>query len=307
MPSDKNEPRDKTVRRRLSDGTVKTYTYARRPAANVWTVGKVIVAYKRSPAFTKLAPGTRRQYDGLLRLLEPLADVPIADVKRRHVRAIRDELADTPGKANNFVRTARALMAFALEDDLIDFNPLLRMKALPGGEHQFWEDHHVAALDALPERFRRAAVLALYTGQRASDTVRMTWTDYDGEGVRVVQEKTGARLWIPCHSALRAELSAWPREAVTMLTTLDGRPWTSAASFCSSFSLAVRDVPALAGCVYHGLRKTAAARLAEAGCSTHEIMAITGHASIAMVQHYTKSANQKHRARAAIVRLEGKR
>lgn len=297
-------PSEKRVTRRLADGSVKTYTYDRKPAASVWTVGKVIVSYKRSPAFTKLAAGTRRQYDGLLRLLAPLSDVPIADVKRRHIRAIRDELADTPGKANNFVRTARALFSFALEDDLIDFNPLLRMKALPTGEHEFWEDHHVAALASLPERFRRAAVLALYTGQRASDTVRMTWADFDGEGVRVVQEKTGARLWIPCHSALRAELSAWAREAVTILTTMDGRPWTSAASFCSSFSLAVKDVPALRGCVYHGLRKTAAARLAEAGCSTHEIMAITGHASIAMIQHYTKGAQQKARARAAIVRLE---
>jgi integrase len=57
----------------------------------------------------------------------------------------------------------------------------------------------------------------------------------------------------------------------------------------------------------HGLRKLAAANLAEAGCSTLEIAAITGHASLGMVQLYTKSADQERMATAAIVRLTGRK
>ena len=56
-------------------------------------------------------------------------------------------------------------------------------------------------------------------------------------------------------------------------------------------------------CVLHGLRKTAARRLAEAGCTTEEIKAITGQ-SDRMVAHYTKDANQRKLATAAIVKLE---
>jgi integrase len=57
-------------------------------------------------------------------------------------------------------------------------------------------------------------------------------------------------------------------------------------------------------CVLHGLRKSAAAALAEAGCSDREIMAITGHQSPRMVSHYTKSADQKRLARSAMAKRE---
>jgi len=49
----------------------------------------------------------------------------------------------------------------------------------------------------------------------------------------------------------------------------------------------------LRNCSAHGLRKAAARRLAEAGCTEHEIAAITGHASLREVQRYTKAADQK--------------
>jgi integrase len=54
----------------------------------------------------------------------------------------------------------------------------------------------------------------------------------------------------------------------------------------------------------HGLRKLAASNLAEAGCSTKEIAAITGHETLAMIELYTKSADQKRLATAAIHRLQ---
>jgi integrase len=41
---------------------------------------------------------------------------------------------------------------------------------------------------------------------------------------------------------------------------------------------------------------SAARRLAEAGCTMHEIAAITGHASLNEVQRYTKAADQKRLA-----------
>ena len=54
----------------------------------------------------------------------------------------------------------------------------------------------------------------------------------------------------------------------------------------------------------HGLRKCAARKLAEAGCSEQEIMSVTGHRTSAMVAHYTKGANKKRQANAAITKLE---
>ncbi|MCZ6773322.1 MAG: tyrosine-type recombinase/integrase, partial [Proteobacteria bacterium] len=54
----------------------------------------------------------------------------------------------------------------------------------------------------------------------------------------------------------------------------------------------------------HGLRYTAAARLAEAGCSLKEIASITGHKSLAMIEKYSREADQKRLAGAAIFALE---
>ena len=54
----------------------------------------------------------------------------------------------------------------------------------------------------------------------------------------------------------------------------------------------------------HGLRKTAARKLADAGCSEDEIKSITGHTTSLMVGHYTKTAEKKKRATAAILKLE---
>jgi integrase len=57
-------------------------------------------------------------------------------------------------------------------------------------------------------------------------------------------------------------------------------------------------------CSAHGLRKAAARRLAEAGCSEHEIAAITGHASLDEVRTYTKAVNQKRLAEAAMAKVK---
>jgi integrase len=56
-------------------------------------------------------------------------------------------------------------------------------------------------------------------------------------------------------------------------------------------------------CSAHGLRKLAAKRLAEAGCSDRQIMAITGHKTVSEVSRYTKAAEQAKLAEQAMARL----
>jgi hypothetical protein len=48
------------------------------------------------------------------------------------------------------------------------------------------------------------------------------------------------------------------------------------------------------------LRKAASVRLAEAGCTPHEIAAITGHASLKEIVRYTQTADRKRLAAAAM-------
>ncbi len=59
-------------------------------------------------------------------------------------------------------------------------------------------------------------------------------------------------------------------------------------------------------CVSHGIRKAASRRLAEAGCTAHEIASITGHKSLAEVERYTKAASQRMLSQAGIAKLRAK-
>ncbi|WP_261763188.1 tyrosine-type recombinase/integrase [Asaia bogorensis] len=54
----------------------------------------------------------------------------------------------------------------------------------------------------------------------------------------------------------------------------------------------------------HGLRKAAARRLAEAGCTPHQIAAITGHKTLSEIERYTRAADQKKLAEEAMKRME---
>jgi integrase len=57
-------------------------------------------------------------------------------------------------------------------------------------------------------------------------------------------------------------------------------------------------------CKPHGLRKTLGRRLADAGCSAHEIMATLGHTTLAEAERYTREADRRRGGRQAVIRLE---
>jgi integrase len=120
-----------------------------------------------------------------------------------------------------------------------------------------------------------ALMLLHYTGQRVSDVVRMRWGDYDGERIKVRQLKTGAQLSIRCHSRLKAVLDRAGRASEFMLTTRYGKGY-QAHGLCGMIRMEAARIGA-PECSAHGLRCNAATALAEAECSVHEIMSITGH------------------------------
>lgn len=298
--------------RKLADGTTKTYYYDRKPAAPAeryaaGTVGALVLAYKRSPEWEGLRQSTRTTYSIYLRDVELLAVARADGVKRHVLLEMRDAVAKNrgPGAATGFMRAASALWGWAIDRGLLEHNPIRGTKGLPGGHLPAWTaDEAERAIAHLPEPYRRVVVLALYTGQRRGDLVALRWSAYDGRTIRLKQGKTGVVLAIPVHPALRAELDAWRKDAAStqILTRADGRPW-SALEISQKLPRVLRAIGLPAGLNVHGLRKLAAARLADAGCSVHEIAAITGYKSLSMVQLYTASADQERLAEAAILRL----
>ncbi len=127
-----------------------------------------------------------------------------------------------------------------------------------------------------------------------------------GGAIEVIPEKTknssGVRLWIPEHPDLSRALDAAPRnDAATILTRADGMPW-KVDHFNHEFAAAVK-AAGLSGLSFHGLRKAASVRMAEAGATDAEIDSILGHSDPKMTRLYRSQADQKTRATAAIGNL----
>ncbi len=299
------------MHRKLADGTVNAYEYTRKPPTPIWgtdSVTALIEAFRRTPRWQAFAPNTKATYEQAFKTLARRGSVPIRKVERRALWEIHDVIASDekrgPAAARAFVACARALFNFAIERDWLDVNPTRGIKTQPLGHWTAWTPEQAAlAIDGLPEHLRRVVVLALYTGQRRGDLITMGWTAYDGTTIRLVQQKTKRPLVLSVHPTLKVELDQWDRKATTILVNARGQPWTGdVLSHGMSDAMVRLGLPE--GLNIHGLRKLAAANLANAGCSMNEIAAVTGHRTLAMVQLYTQSADQERLAGAAIIRLQ---
>jgi integrase len=227
-----------------------------------------------------------------------------------HIEAMMAALADRPEAANLLLKIIRAMMKHATsgKKPLRHDDPTVGIKQLKktdengrpdnSGFHSWTEAEieQFEARHAIGTKARLAFALMLYTAQRRSDVVRMGRQDVDSE------------LFIPMHSALRAIIDAEQPAAnvvslaKTFLITKFGKPFTS-----NGFGNWMRkrcDEAGLPQCSAHGLRKAAARRLAEAGCTTHEIAAITGHRSLKEIERYTKAAAQRRLAVSAMNKTE---
>lgn len=123
-----------------------------------------------------------------------------------------------------------------------------------------------------------------------------------GDTIRVKQAKTGAQLVIPMHPDLSGVLKKLPKDGLAFLTTQYGRPFKDGAAFGNQFREWCKSA-GVKGRSAHGLRKSAVVRLVEADCSSKEVAALTGHASLREIERYMKAAEQEKLARAAIARL----
>jgi len=278
------------------------------PAAN--SIDGVAASYYRSPNFLSLKKSTQTTYRREIeRWREKHGAKSIARLERRHIKEQMTERFENggPEAANNLLRVIRLLCGYAVELDLRRDNPALGIKKfrMRGDGFVTWSEDDIAKyLKRWPagSRQRLALVLLLYTGQRRGDVTRMGRQHVTGDAIRVTQGKTGAQLAIPMHAELKVVLEALPRDGLTFLTTQYGKPFKDGASFGNQFREWC-DKAGLPKRSAHGLRKSAAVRLVEAGCTTKEVQAITGHASLREVERYTKAAEQEKLARSAIARL----
>jgi integrase len=272
------------------------------PFGVIDSFSSVLDAYLDSPEFEDKAPGTQKNYKVYIKKLRPaFGPFPIKDIKRKHVKIYRDSISKKRGAANQAVRVMMAVCAWAIDADLIEVNPAANIRSLKGGERLPWPDALIERffIEA-PKELAWAVAMGLWTGQRKGDCLKARWKDIEGGGIHFTQEKTGKQVWIPILPDLEAVLASINKRSLIILTSTKGRVW-SKPGFDAAFSKCMKKM-GVTGYVFHGLRKNAAKNLAEAGCTTEEIKAWTGH-SDEMAGYYARGADQKRLATSALSKL----
>lgn len=296
-------------RKKLADGRVVVYWYAwkggprldgkpgsaefiasynaavatkRQPPRGV--ILSILQGYQASDDFRQLADRTRLDYVKQVKAIErEFADFPLAALTDRRTRgefkAWRDRLAVKSRRQADYAWTVLArVLSWALERGLIDANPCEKGGRLYRGTRaeNVWSDADEAAfLRAAPVHLHLAITLALWTGQRQGDLLRLPWSAFDGERIRLKQSKTGTRVEIPAGAPLKAALNGTKRQSPIILVNSDKKPWT-ADGFRSSWRKACQ-AASVTGVTFNDLRGTAVTRLAIAGATEAEIATITGH------------------------------
>lgn len=173
--------------------------------------------------------------------------------------------------------------------------------------HPPWEQDEI---DAFRERWpigtaRRAAFELIYwTGCRISDAVLIGPGMIGRDGILGYrQKKTGDDAYVPwtCPLPAYAEHMDAERQEVlaalrhleghmTFLATAHGRP-RSVNGLGNMIREAAREAKVEKSA--HGLRKSRAIALAEAGGSSHQIGSWTGHQTLAEIEHYIRKANRR--------------
>ena len=273
------------------------------------TFALLIDAYQGSLEWKALSPRTREERARHLRMVrQAWGELQVSGIEPKHVLALRDSRAEDSRQCQQ--SRALALIAARLERPARwrQDNPCRGIRMLKIGEGYApwpWEAIEHFAKHARPDLWH-AGALALFSGQRLSDVLKVKWSDIKDGLISVQQSKTRKPLWIPIHRRLAAILEQLHRRSAYLLTNTREQPWTLdgfKASWSAELNREIMKPLRDNRLVFHGLRKSAVVTLLEAGATDAEVSAITGQ-SREMVEHYARQVNQKKLAAAAILKWE---
>ncbi len=204
-----------------------------------------------------------------------------------------------PGKGELLNRRARlgAILEMAYKRDLIQKNYARcvdRPEYTPEEKHVITPGEEKKLLDAAPSWLKPAIVVGLYGGMRESEIAAMTWGNVKDGFIFIPDSKNGESRHVPLNAEIEAALATLDR------AIKDGRPvewvfWNaalesprSANTIGNAFkrvAIAVK-IPAT---TFHCTRHTFITRMrtGDRTIPDAELMAITGHKTASMIQHYT--------------------
>lgn len=239
-----------------------------------------------------LSASTQQQYRiAADKLKSNLCKFSPAQVKSKHVAAIKLKMADTPNMANRIISFLRTVFAYAVEWQEVDSNPCTGVRRHAEEKrkrllsHAEWSAIHLAA----GPRLRAIMELQYLTGQRINDVLSIRRSQITEDGLVFEQQKTGARLVVRWSPQLRSTVSA--AEALSeglppALTLLRGR--YGGAPDYRSVLLQWHDACERAGVADARLNDTRARAATTADAQGRDAQSLLGHTSPEMTRRYLR-------------------
>jgi len=321
-----------TTHKTLANGTRKTYYYHRATGTRlpgekgspafleayieaerldpieVNNISELIRDYLLSSRFLKNKKGrtkaesTKKEYRRILTILDAeFGDMPIKALDVKAVRGVfidyQERIAiDREREADNRLTVLSLVFSYATDKGRVNRNPLERFERIYSADRSemIWTEADVTRfMDGAPVELQRAMILAIHTGQRYGDLIRLRWSDYNGNSISLKQSKTSSRVNIKCTEALKRMLDATSRTCPFILARADGAPWqtarddkalakawhcrTEAAGFYPLGWQNMTKIEKRDFLRFNDMRGTAVTLLSEAGASIPQICSITGH------------------------------
>jgi integrase len=269
------------------------------------TIAFFCVEWAMSDAFKAMSESTRRNYKRIMEsvrghtiggamlhdMTPRLLDLYTSEIARTHASTTADQHATL---ISNLWGFARRYECFERGDKHNPAIGRLRHHEPDDEGHLAWPCDVIDKFDGYAEPYLRAYRMGLhYTGQRGGDVLNMMWEDYTRGKIFVVQEKTGAKVWIACPKPLREMLDRMKAKATSdhIFVNKWGRPYTSSDGLSKALANHLKFCD-FTGYSMHGLRKNAGTELALAGCTVPQIMAVLGHKTERMALFYVRQADK---------------
>lgn len=275
----------------------------------------LIANYKASSEYERLAKGTKRDYNSYLERIDHVwGDVPVIQLTRAAIYAIRDEMSSTPVAANHMLSILRTLIEWGVPRGYRDDNPAIKIKRLEvedDGAKPWPEWAYEYAIKHAPEDLRRAIFLARETGQRRSDVVKMSPAHRKENGITVrIQKLKNKEHWVPLTQSVIKQIDSWGVKDLDLyVKSTVGKPYSGDHLHSRWNRWKASEIAApLKGqdLTLHGLRAMAVIDKRKDGLTHQQISAQIGM-SLKMVMHYSRFADQVELAKSGMVAIEEKR
>ncbi len=220
----------------------------------------------------------------------PLDQISLADVERWRTTALSD--GKQASTINRDVNVLRAALEKAYTWDLIDVNPLAKLKPLrvdTRGVIRYLdlpeEARLLNALDSCTDRLRAFVTMALKTGCRRGELWNLTWSDVDLRGRQLVVQgkgsKSGQTRFIPLNGTAIESLKAWRGDSVPM----PSMPVFGRFNFDKEWWSLLRKAQ-VETFRFHDCRHSFASRLVQAGVDLNVVRELLGHSDMRMTMRY---------------------